>query len=124
MIGLSGLDLAVPILRGYIANAFQLLVHVSRLAGGARRITRISELVGLRKGKSYRVRDIFVFEQTGVVNGNAVGQFKTTGYVPLVLGRLEAAGHPLPASMFAERTLLEIVPSATEDEEDGGQDDA
>jgi len=35
MIGLSGVDLAVPVLRGYIASAFHLLVHVSRLAGGA-----------------------------------------------------------------------------------------
>jgi pilus assembly protein CpaF len=122
MIGLSGLDLAVPVLRGYIANAFHLLIHVSRLAGGARRITRISELIGLRKGKIYRVRDIFVFEQTGVVNGHAVGQFKATGYVPLILGRLEAAGKPLPAKLFSERTLLEIVPIATEDE--GGPDDA
>src|SRR5579872_4939501 len=118
MIGLAGLDLAVPVLRGYIANAFQILVHVSRLAGGARKITRISELIGLRKGKTYRVRDIFVFEQTGVVNGNAVGQFKATGYVPLVLERLKAAGRPLPEKMFAARSLAEVEPLATEAEED------
>jgi pilus assembly protein CpaF len=124
MIGLAGLDLAVPVLRGYIANAFQILVHVSRLAGGARKITRISELIGLRKGKIYRVRDIFVFQQTGVVSGNAVGQFKATGYVPLVLERLKAAGRPLPEKMFAARTLAEIEPLATEAEEDGGPEDA
>jgi pilus assembly protein CpaF len=124
MIGLAGLDLAVPVLRGYIANAFRLLVHVSRLAGGARKITRISELIGLRKGRIYRVRDIFVFEQTNVVNGQAVGHFKATGYVPMMLHRLETAGRPLPQSMFAERILDENEPLAAEAAEDGGPEDA
>ncbi|MFO0805663.1 MAG: CpaF family protein [Gemmataceae bacterium] len=118
MIGLSGVDLAVPVLRGYIANAFHLLVHVSRLAGGARRITRISELVGLRKGRIYRARDIFVFEQTGVVNGHAVGKFKAAGYTPQILTRLASAGRALPEKLFAERTLAEVKAPA------GGSADA
>ncbi|HEY3789417.1 MAG TPA: CpaF family protein [Urbifossiella sp.] len=120
MIGLAGVNLEVHVLRGYIANAFNLLVHVSRLAGGQRKITRISELVGLRQGKIYRVRDIFVFEQTGVVNGHAVGAFKATGYVPRVLARLEAAGRPLPEKLFAARDLEHIGPPANA----GGGDDA
>ena len=120
MIGLAGVDLAVPVLRGYIANAFHLLVHVARLAGGQRKITRISELVGLAKGKIYRVRDIFVFEQTGVVNGHAVGAFKATGYVPKVLARLASAGRPLSEKLFAERTLMEIQAPAS----NGGSGDA
>ncbi|HXD85405.1 MAG TPA: CpaF family protein [Urbifossiella sp.] len=113
MIGLSGVDLATPVLRGYIANAFHLLVHVARLAGGNRKITRISELLGIRKGRIYRVRDIFVFEQTGVVNGHAVGTFKATGYLPHVLSRLAAMGRPLPESMFAARDLAKIGPPAS-----------
>ena len=117
MIGLAGVDLAVAVMRGYIASAFQLLVHVSRLAGGARRITRVSELVGLRKGTTYRVRDIFVFEQTGVVNGQAVGAFKATGYVPKLLARFEAAGRPLADPVFAARALAEVLPAAVEDDE-------
>jgi pilus assembly protein CpaF len=124
MIGLSGVDLAVSVLRGYIANAFHLLVHVSRLAGGHRRITRISELVGLRKAKIYRVRDIFVFEQTDVQNGHAVGHFKATGYVPQMLTRFVSAGWPIPETMFAERVLATIGPPATpaNGEETGGED--
>lgn len=118
MIGLAGVDLAVPVLRGYIANAFHLLVHVSRLAGGQRRITRISELMGLRKGKFYRVRDIFVFEQTGVVNGHAVGNFRVTGHVPQMLAKFTAAGRPLPDKLFAERTLADVAAKA------GGSADA
>jgi pilus assembly protein CpaF len=124
MIGLAGVDLAVPVLRGYIANAFDLLVHVSRLAGGQRRITRISELIGLSKGKIYRVRDIFVFEQTGVQNGHAVGEFKATGYVPQMLARFTAAGRPVPEAMFAERVITKIGPPAERaaTEATGGED--
>jgi pilus assembly protein CpaF len=124
MIGLAGVDLAVDVLRGYIANAFHLLVHVARLAGGQRRITRISELVGLNKSKRYRVRDIFVFEQTGVQNGHAIGKFKATGYAPRILSRLKAAGRPIPEKMFVARDLLNIGPPAeTGPGEDTGGDD-
>ena len=119
MIGLAGVDLAVPVLRGYIANAFHLLVHVSRLSGGQRRITRVSELLGLRKTNSYRVRDIFVFEQTGVVNGHATGSFKATGYVPKMLANFTASGRALPEKLFAARSFGPIAPPAT-----GGPDDA
>jgi pilus assembly protein CpaF len=121
MIGLAGVDLAVPVLRGYIANAFHLLVHVSRLAGGNRKITRISELVGLRKNRQYRVRDIFVFDQTGVEKGHAVGAFRATGYVPKVLTRFTAAGRPVPESLFRERVLANVLPPASAA---GGSDDA
>lgn len=105
MIGLSGVNLAVPVLRGYIAAAISVIVHVSRLAGGERKITRVSELVGLRRGKAYRVRDIFVFDQTGVADGAAVGTYKATGYVPQVLVRLAAAGNSLDENMFAAGDL-------------------
>jgi pilus assembly protein CpaF len=119
MIGLAGVDLAVPVLRGYIANAFHLLVHVSRLAGGQRRITRISELAGLGKSGRYRVRDIFVFEQSGVVNGHAVGSFKATGHMPKLLANFTAAGRTLPEKLFTERSFGSIAPPAA-----GGSDDA
>ncbi len=133
MIGLAGVDLAVPVLRGYIASAFHLLVHVSRLAGGARKVTRISELRGLKKGNNYRVRDIFVFDQTGVTDGQAVGAYRTTGYTPRLLARMATAGRPMAKDLFASRELTAssrlALPPAN-DEEDlkdpftGGTDDA
>ena len=105
MIGLAGVDLPVQVLRGYIASAFHLLIHVSRLAGGARKITRVSELRGLKKGVGYRVRDVFVFDQTGVVDGQAVGVFRATGYKPRLLDRMATAGRPLSADLFSPRAL-------------------
>jgi len=108
MVGLSGMDVPTPILRGYIGSAIHLIVHVSRLAGGARKVTRISELVGRGKRGGYVVRDIFHFDQTGVENGQAVGVFRSTGYVPKFSKRLAAMGHKLPERLFARRDLLAI----------------
>ncbi|HYH63985.1 MAG TPA: CpaF/VirB11 family protein, partial [Urbifossiella sp.] len=114
MVGLAGVDLPVSVMRGYIASAFSLIVHVSRLAGGARRVTRVAELRGLKDNK-YRVRDIFRFEQSGVVDGDAVGSFRATGYAPTkLLERLSAAGRNVDAGLFADRPLLEILPTAAD----------
>jgi pilus assembly protein CpaF len=116
MVGLAGVDIAVPILRGYIAKAFQLIVHVSRLAGGARKITRISELLGLRKDLNYRVKDIFRFEQSGVENGQAIGTFAMTGYVPKVNVRFGQMGYPIDESFYTARTLGDFYTLAPSEE--------
>jgi pilus assembly protein CpaF len=123
MIGLAGVDLPVAVMRGYIATAFSLIVHVSRLAGGARRVTRVAELRGLKDGTQYRVRDIFKFDQTGVIGGSAVGAFQATGYIPKkLLARLDSAGHPADEGLFIRRDLADILPTAGGDDDGGGFD--
>jgi pilus assembly protein CpaF len=104
MVMMAGFDLPVPVIRQYIASAIRLIVHLSRLKGGARRVMRISEIRGLRKGR-YVVRDIFGFEQTGVREGQAEGHFFAADYVPQLLQHLKATGIDLPAEMFAARVL-------------------
>ncbi len=126
MIGLSGVELPLGVMRNYVGAAIQLIVHLSRLAGGARRVTRVSELLGVnRKTKAYRVRDIFRFDQEGVVRGVATGVFRATGYVPALVARLDTAGFPVPESLFAARDLLQVLPPAEELDEtdtDGAPD--
>lgn len=115
MIGLSGVELPLGVMRSYVGSAVQLIVHLTRQAGGARRITRVSELLGVsRKTGSYRVRDIFRFDQEGVVRGVAVGTFRATGYTPALTARLDAAGYPVPDTLFAARDLLQVLPPAEE----------
>lgn len=114
MVGLSGMKVPTPILREYISSAIHLIVHVARLEGGARKVTRIAELVGRGKRGGYVVRDVFAFEQTGVEAGQAVGRFRATGYAPRFLSRLQAAGRPLPPSLLAPRDLLAIGPAVAE----------
>jgi pilus assembly protein CpaF len=104
MVMLAGFELPVPIIRQYISSAIGIVLHLSRLKGGPRKILRISEIVGLRR-KSYVLKDIFGFRQLGVQDGKAVGQFYATGYEPTFLSRLKGVGLELPANFFQERIL-------------------
>ncbi|MCS6850443.1 MAG: CpaF family protein [Gemmataceae bacterium] len=102
MVTMAGFEMPVAVIRNYIATALTLIVHLARLKGGPRKIMRISEIVGLKK-RRYLVRDIFGFQQTGVHDGQAVGEFYATGYVPRFVARLRAAGVDLPADLFRAR---------------------
>jgi pilus assembly protein CpaF len=98
MVAMAGFELTVPVVRQYIATGIKLVVHVSRLKGGARCVTRISEIVGIEQGE-FRLEDIFRFEQSGVdADGAAQGEFLTTGYQPVCLRRFQAAGVAFDAS--------------------------
>ncbi len=92
MIALAGVDLPSRIARQYIANAIDIVIHVTRLHTGERRITRISEVSGLKDGE-YRMDDIFVYRINGEdKDGHPVGSFFATGYQPVALRRLALTG--------------------------------
>ncbi len=63
MVAMTGYELPIHVVRQYIASGIKLVVHVSRLKGGLRRVTRVSEIVGVRDGQ-FAVEDIFGYEQT------------------------------------------------------------
>jgi pilus assembly protein CpaF len=105
MIALSEVDLPIAVARQYIASAIQVLVHITRLATGERKVMRISELVGCRDG-AYVIEDIFQYRMIGVdAQGRAQGAFYATGYRPLIAGRMAGAGQPLPDPLFEPREL-------------------
>jgi pilus assembly protein CpaF len=99
MVMLANFDIPVAVIRQYIFSAINLVVHLSRLKGGPRKVMRVSEIVGSR------VRDLFRFKQTGIRNGMAFGEFHALGRKPHFLRRLHAAGIDLPPDMFAKRVL-------------------
>jgi pilus assembly protein CpaF len=105
MVTMAGFEMPLPVIRNYISSAVRIIVQVARLKGGARRLTRISEIVGLKRRKAYVVKDIFGYRQTGVHDGMAVGEFYATGYVPAFLPKLHAHGIDLAPEMFKERLL-------------------
>ncbi|MGL4550860.1 MAG: CpaF family protein, partial [Gemmataceae bacterium] len=110
MVTMAGFEVPLPVVRKYVSSALHLLVHVTRLKGGARKVSRISELVGLKGSRRYVVRDLFEFRQTGVLGEVAVGAFFATGNVPAFLDRLHTYGIELPASLFEERELVSTGP--------------
>ncbi len=101
MVAMSGFELPVPVVRQYIAAGIKLVVHLSRLKGGVRRVMRISEIVEVRGGE-YHLEDIFGFKQQGLDEaGRARGAFYRTGYVPQCVERMAEHGVELPQELFA-----------------------
>ncbi len=95
----SSRDMPSDAIRRQIGSALNMIVHLERLSGGARKVVAISEVV--RSAKSFEVVEIFEYVQTGIdEKGDATGYFTATGRVPAVLARLRAYGEELPESMF------------------------
>jgi pilus assembly protein CpaF len=102
MVMLAGFDLPVQVIRYYIATAITLVVQLSRLKGGPRKVVRVTEVLGTDPAP-YHLHDIFGYRQHGVRDGRAFGEFYSTGYRPRVLEKLRAMGIELPDELFRER---------------------
>lgn len=86
-------------IRSQIASAIDLVVQVSRLGDGTRRITHISEITGM-SGDVLSMQELFVFERHSLgADGRVHGQFHATGVMPHFAERARVAGFPLPASL-------------------------
>ena len=102
----SGFEMPVKAMRSQIASAVDLIIQANRLQGGKRRVTHITEIVGMEQD-TVVMQDIFLYDQEGVdEQGNARGKFVATGVRPNFMDRLEAAGVRLPASAFRQRVML------------------
>jgi pilus assembly protein CpaF len=97
---MAGMELPIKIVRQQISSAMDVIVQVSRMRDGTRKITAITEVAGM-EGDVVVLSDIFKFNQTGVdAEGKILGQVKPTGIRPLFGPRLEAAGFKLGAEIF------------------------
>jgi len=100
MVMMSGMDLPSRAIREQIASAVDLIVHESRLSDGTRRITHVTEVLGL-EGSQAVMQDIFEFAQTGVdAEGRVLGALRPTGAVPTFFEQLKARGLSLDVAMF------------------------
>jgi pilus assembly protein CpaF len=100
MVLMSGMDLPVRAIREQIASAIDLIVHCARFSDGTRKVTKISEVVGLESDQ-ITMQDIFEFVQTGVsADGKALGRFRPTGAVPSFIEKVGAHGLTINRSMF------------------------
>ena len=107
MVMMSGFDMPLKALRQQIASGVDLIVQVNRLQGGPRKVSHITEIVGMEQ-ETVVMQDIYHYQQDGVdENGRAIGRFLATGIRPSFMGRLESAGVRLPSSAFRERVMLQ-----------------
>jgi pilus assembly protein CpaF len=106
MISMAGLELPIRALRSQFASAVDLIIQASRLQGGPRKVTSISEVIGM-EGDTIIMQEIFAFRQTGVnEDGRAMGEFISTGIRPSFMDRLESAGCRLSPDLFRQRVML------------------
>jgi pilus assembly protein CpaF len=100
MVAMANLNLPERAIRHQIASAINLIVQVSRMSDGSRRVTQITELTGM-EGDVITMQDIFVFERTGLnAAGKVTGRFRATGIRPKASERLAASGVDLPMQLF------------------------
>src|SRR6478672_6481041 len=107
MITMAGFELPLKAMRQQVSSAVDLIIQANRLQGGARKITHITEILGMEQD-TIVMQDIYHYVKDGIdENGRAHGRFMSTGIRPAFMDRLEAAGVRLPASAFRQRVMLE-----------------
>jgi pilus assembly protein CpaF len=105
MVAMTALNIPETAMRRQIASALDVVVQVSRLSDGTRKVTNIAEITGM-EGNVVTMQDIFVFQKRGISeNGEVVGEFKATGVRPKFAERLLVAGIHLPTTMFANQSV-------------------
>jgi pilus assembly protein CpaF len=106
MVAMSGLSLTERTLRQQISSALDIVVQVSRMSDGSRKIVSISEITGMEES-IISMQDIFTFERKGIgPDGRVLGVFKPTRIRPRFLEKLRLAGIELPGNLF--ETSLEV----------------
>ncbi len=103
---LTGVNLPNRAMREQVSAALEMIIHVTRLSDGTRKVVGVSEIVGM-EGEVIALQEIFTFHKTGVADdGKVLGQFRATGVRPKFADRLVASGIFLPADVFEEGRVL------------------
>jgi pilus assembly protein CpaF len=101
MVMMSGMDFGVRAIREQISSALQLIVHQSRLKDGSRRVTHVTEIVGM-EGDIITLQDVFLFDYSAGIdeNGRFLGTLKPTGLRPRFIDKIAERGVSVPPELF------------------------
>jgi pilus assembly protein CpaF len=100
MVAMANLNIPERAIRQQIASAVNIIVQVSRMADGTRKVTSVAEITGM-EGDVITMQDIFLFERTGISpEGKVTGRFRATGIRPKCTERILTAGVSLPVDLF------------------------
>jgi pilus assembly protein CpaF len=107
MVGMAGVHLTPRAMRQQICSAVTVVMQVSRLTDGTRKLVSLQEITGM-EGEVVAMHEIFRFEQTGVdANGKVLGQFYATGVRPRFADRLRMFGVPVTDAVFDPERVFE-----------------
>ena len=105
LVMMGGSELPLKAIRSQLSEAVHIIIQASRLQGGPRKVTYITEVLNMEQD-TIILQDIFKFEQRGIdEDGKAIGEFVSTGVRPHCMEMLESAGVRLPANLFSQRVL-------------------
>lgn len=99
MVLMAGVDLPLRAIREQIASSIELVVHLSRMRDGSRKVVKVSEVQGM-EGDTIVLQDIFFFDQTGYKSGRVLGKLKSTGLRPSFVERFVVNDINLPENIF------------------------
>ena len=100
MVAMAGIEMPLKAVRSQIAAAVNLIVQVSRLQDGSRRMVSITEITGM-EGDVISMQEIFRYERLGIEpNGKIIGRFNATGVRSHYSDRFRQWGYDLPASIY------------------------
>jgi pilus assembly protein CpaF len=108
MVMMADLEIPTRVILQQLVSAIKLVVQVSRLQDGTRKIMSVAEVLGIRDEKVH-LQEIFTFERTGVTDsGKVQGRFRGCGVTPKILDRLRVSGIQLPPSIFEENVPVNL----------------
>jgi pilus assembly protein CpaF len=107
MVAMADLNIPDRAVRQQVASAVNLVVQLTRLSDGQRRVTAISEITGMEQ-EVITMQDIYLFERTGLKpDGRVGGTFRATGIRPKCAQALASAGFPMPPELFEHSQVIE-----------------
>jgi pilus assembly protein CpaF len=108
MVMMADLEMPTRVILQQLASAIKLVVQVSRLQDGTRKVLSVSEVLGVQDDRIH-LQEIFTFERVGVTDaGKVQGRFKATGVQPKMLERLRIAGIQVPPAIFEETVNVNL----------------
>ncbi len=108
LVALTGLNIPSLFIRKYVSSALNIVIHLSRLVDGSRKIVSFQEITGM-EGDTITLQEIFSFEQTGLdPNGRVKGRFRAKGIRPTFVERFKALSIPIPYDLFDSSKVHEI----------------
>ena len=108
LVAMAGLNLATKALRHYVSSAIDVILQMTRLSDGSRKMTSLSEIVGM-EGETITLQEIFLFQQTGLDEERKVhGEFRASGVRPKFVERFKALGIECDPDIFDPAKIYEV----------------
>ncbi|MBI5505129.1 MAG: CpaF family protein [Deltaproteobacteria bacterium] len=108
MVAMAGLNLPTKAMRHYIASAINVIIQMTRLSDGTRKLTSLAEVTGM-EGEVVTINEVFSFQQTGLdAQGRVRGRFGATGIRPKFMAKFETLGLFVPPDLFNPNRVYEI----------------